>query len=131
MENCAEETLITTVETENGGDQWEQTDDEAKESRRGQRGEEDQHLIDQTRHATDGQPQDGRHVVRRHGRIHRDVHTCVPHGAGPSPVQHDRILHVLREQRRQPGHLFVHEQELPRGHEAPPVPLTSIDERWK
>ena len=56
-----------------------------------------------------GQPQDGGHLVRRNRCLCRHVLPSLSHGDSNRSVQHHRVLPVLRQQRRQPGHLFVHE----------------------
>jgi len=57
----------------------------------------------------DGEPQDGGHVVRRDGGLRHHVPAGVPHGPPSRSIQHDRLLSLLRQQRRQPGHLLLHE----------------------
>jgi len=60
------------------------------------------------------QPAHGVDAVRRHGRVHCDIHARVPHVAGVAAVELRRVLSLLRQQRRQPVHLLVHESQLPR-----------------
>ena len=58
------------------------------------------------------QSQDRRRAVCRDCRVRRDVRTGVLHGHARRARERHRLLSLLRQQRRQPGHLLVHESKL-------------------
>ena len=62
-----------------------------------------------------GQSAHGVDAFCRHRRLHYHFHSRLSHVVGLVAVEHDRFLPVLRQQCGQPGDLFVHEPELPRG----------------
>ena len=57
----------------------------------------------------DGEPQDRRDAVRRHRGLRHHVPAGVPHGPPSRSILHHHLLPLLRQQRREPRHLLIHE----------------------